>query len=102
MSFSPDAMVYGKDCEWHLSFPLAESDVDLDFSIEDERVIKWGDDDKIYGVQLLALRNEEDLINLCVNPLTKIYEGKTIGEAFGGNIPESIVRLPPKEQLMAQ
>ncbi len=83
-----------------IGFPLCEQDDDdINFSVENNIVLKW-EDTLAFGVKLLSLNGEKDLITHCVDPLISLHSGKSIVEAFGEHPSEIIVRFPPKEKLV--
>lgn len=85
---------------WHVDFPISEDDDDTDFSIENDIVMRWNDKKIVYGVKLLALSNEYDLLKLCVEPAVSLYAGKNAEQVFGNDPDQRFVRFPPKDKLI--
>jgi hypothetical protein len=83
-----------------IEFPLCEQDGDdINFSVENNIVLQW-DGCLAFGVKMLSLKSDYDLINLCVDPLISLHVGKSVAEVFGENPDDSIVRFPPQEKLI--
>ncbi|WP_308388526.1 hypothetical protein [Acidithiobacillus sp. AMEEHan] len=87
---------------WYFKFPLAKDEDDLDFNVENEVVLRWKNDGSIaYGVKLLSLKNEHDLLDLCVKPLMSLHNGNSTKSIFGDDPEQPFVRFPDKSKLIA-
>lgn len=90
-----------EDDSWYIHFLMSEDDDDTDFSVENNIILHWDDKTMVYGVKLLALRNEEDLLKLCVEPIVSLHTGKNVEQVFGNDPDRRFVRFPPREKLIA-
>ena len=87
---------------WYFKFPLTKDDDNLDFNVENEVLLRWNSDGSVaYGVKLLSLKNEHDLLDLCVKPLMSLHNGNSAKSVFGEDPDQRFVRFHDKSKLIA-
>ena len=88
--------------DWYVEFPFDEEEDDLDFEVENGVLLRWKNDGSVvYGVNLLSLKNEHDLLDLCVKPLMSLHNGNSARSAFGDDPDQPFMRFPEKSKLIA-
>ncbi|OFC34840.1 hypothetical protein [Acidithiobacillus caldus] len=87
---------------WWLAFPLCKEEDDLKIEVENDVLLRWKNDGSVaYGVKLLSLKNEHDLLDLCVKPLMSLHNGNSAKSVFGDHPDQRFVRFPDKSMLIA-
>ena len=85
---------------WHMAFPMSD-DYDTDFKVENNVLLRWSDGSVAFGIRLLALNNEKDLLEQCVNPLMRLQKGDKAEVIFGNNPGDQIVKFPDHDALIS-